>query len=52
MLKLNLALSTKGLQGNALPCKNCRGKTLTSSRLDRFGKIVLPLAAFLAQIDD
>jgi hypothetical protein len=47
MLIFSQTLSTKGQQGKSLLAKHCRGKAWLSTRLDRSGKIVLPLAAFL-----
>jgi len=49
MLLFFQALSTKGWQGCSLPDTHCRGKTSFSTRLDRYGKIVLPWAVFLGQ---
>jgi len=49
MLLFFQALSTEDWQGCSLPDKHCRGKTLVSTQLDRYRKIVLPLAAFLGQ---
>jgi hypothetical protein len=42
-------LLTKGSAGESLLNKPCRGKTFSSTRLDRQREIVLPLAAFLGQ---
>src|SRR5438105_13571632 len=41
MLLFFQALSTEDWQGCSLPDKHCRGKTLVSTRLDRYRKIVL-----------
>ena len=49
MLLFSQALLTKGWQGRSLPGTECRGKPFVSTRLDRYRKIVLPLAAFLGQ---
>src|SRR5438874_1469932 len=49
MLLFSQTLSTKGQQGTSLLDMHCRGKTCLSTRLDRSGKSVLPLAAFLGQ---
>src|SRR5260221_14603019 len=39
----------EGLAGVPLLDRHCRGKASFSTRLDRYRKIVLPLAAFLGQ---